>query len=214
MKKKYSLKFSTLSDYRRFFSFGYKTRYSTITIKVGPYQFKSPSLKIIKDFNEDEKRVEKILDLCFIQNQVMWQDLSYEAYYYYMKSLERFNQACKLEISTMSSSLRESDQFYVGMLKQMSANGMESLNRVKELSKLSSISKGLKYMQPNLKLIEENANLRKSTYSMFRYLIDILPEGNKTKQRSLAYLHAGEKVLTRIYGLKPAEIGEPEMILA
>ena len=101
MEKKYSLRFSSLSDYRRFFSFGYKTKYTTVTIKVGPYQFKSPSLKIIKDFNEDEKRVEEILDLCFIQSDVMWQDLSYEASAYYENTLEGFNTACDKEIDQL-----------------------------------------------------------------------------------------------------------------
>jgi hypothetical protein len=204
--------FSSLSEYRRWFS-GYKTSYSKITIKLGPYQFKSPSLKIIKEFDEDEKRVEEILDLCFIKNQVMWQDVSYEAYYYYLKSLESLTNSLKKEIDVLSSSLRESDQFYSGMLTQMSKYCSDAIKRVRSLGKKETYSKGLKYLQPDDQMIEENVNMRKSTYSMIRYLIDLLPEGNKTKQRAISYLRAGEKVLTRIYGLKPLEITEPEMIL-
>ena len=212
--KNYYLSFSSLSEFRKALSFGYKTKYTTVTIKLGPYQFKSPSMRIIKDFDEDEKRVEEILDLCFIKSSVLWQDLSYEAYYYYLKNLESLNESCKKEIRLLSSSIRESDKFYSGMLTQISSTCGDSIKRVRSLGKMDTYTKGLKYLQPDAKMIEENVKLRKSTYSMISYLIALLPDSNRTKQRSIAYLRAGEKVMTKIYGIKQVELSEPEMILA
>ena len=207
-----SPRFHYLSELRNFFSFGYKTKYKSITIKLGAYSFKSPSLKIIKDFNEDESKIEEILKLCFINSEAMWQDLSFEESNYCIEELQRLDRMFNDEIKSLSKSSRESDKFYTSML---TAHSKYCVDTIEALSKMNqtSVDKLEEFSRPEERVTEIIGNFRKKSYSMIRYLIDALPDDNITELRSYNILRAGEKILSKIYRINTSEIKEPELKL-